>query len=203
MDKQRKEAKELAKNLPFQKKVEHIWMYYKWWIISAIVVVALLVGTIYDVMTRPSYDMEMALYSKKYISENTVAALEEYLSPMVPDLDGDGERAVKIYAVSIDLIGEEEGTAAVQTKLSTEILTGAYPVFLVDDGFYEILQLDGYRGAIESFREINEIKELSEILHLDGDEKMYWGTAVPYDDASVDVYDGAVQMETEIFGPRS
>ncbi len=203
MDKQRKEAKEMAKNLPFPNKVEYIWMYYKWWIISAIVVVALLAGTIHEIMTRPSYDVEMAFYSQKYINDDTVVALEEYLSSYVPDLDGDGESTIKIYAVSIDLIGVEEGTAAVRTKLSTEILTGAYPVFLVDDGFYQMLQLDGYRGAIESFREINEVKEFSEILHLDAGEKMYWGTTVLYDDVSVKVYDVAVQMETEIFGPRS
>ncbi len=202
MDAQKREAKELAKHLPLKKKIEHIWLYYKWWIIGAVIVAMLIAHTIYTVVTRLSYDMEMALYTQEYVSETKIAALEEYFSAFVPDVDGDGEKTVAVHAISVGLIGEEEGYAAVRTKISMELLTGAYPVFLVDDEFYEFLQLEGYQGAIESFREMNVLPEVCEILGIPDGKNLYWGTAIPYNDDANATHDMAVEVEKQLFGER-
>ena len=117
MDKQAREARDMVKNMPLKEKIAHIWLYDKWWIIGITVVLLLIFGTVYEVMTRPTYDLEIGFYSEKYFSDETLAAMEEAIAPYVSDTDGDGEKTVKIYNVSLSAMGgQNSGEAAMAIR---------------------------------------------------------------------------------------
>ncbi len=208
MDRQTQEARKMAKELPFWAKVDHIWTYYKWWFIGAAAIILLVGGTIHERLTRPVYDMEIAFYSEDYVSQEKLAALEEYIAPFITDLDGDGEKRVKVYSVSAAMVDEGgNGLATIQSKLAIELISGSYPVFFFDDVFYEILQMEAYRQTMESYREMSSFPDLQEILQVPEGEHVYWATRSLYEQEegemeSIALHDMAAETETLIFGPR-
>lgn len=209
MDKQAREAKEMAKNLPWKDKIAHIWTYYKWWIIGVTAAVFLIGGTIYEVVTRPTYDLEIGYYSDKFVSEETVAAMEEYFAQFVEDIDGNGQQTVKIYAVSASMMGgSAEGQMAIQSKFMAELSAGSYPVFFFDDMFYETMHQDSYDGTMESFRDMAENAEMKEKFQIPDGSHVYWATRALYQNEAkkeekAAVHDHAFRTEEKIFGPRT
>ena len=206
MDREAREARQMAKNLPFKAKMAHIWTYYKWWILGTVAAVLLIGGTIYEVLTRPSYDLEIGYYSEKYVSDETIQAMESYFSQYVEDIDGDGQKTVKIYSVSSSMAGESaEAQMAIQTKLMAELSAGSYPVFFFDETFCQMLQQDSYEGTMESFRDMAENPEMCEAFGLEEGTHVYWATRSLYqnetnkEDKQAE-HDLAVSIEQSAFG---
>ena len=208
MDKQEREARQMAKELPFREKVSYIWMYYKTWIITSIVV--LLVGgtTAYQIATRPTYDLEISYYAQNAITDKTIAALEEHLANYVEDIDGDGVSTVKIYANVASVIGGgPEAMYAIQNKLVMELTAAQYPVYFFDDYYYDMMQTGAYQGCIESLRNVEESDALKTIINPDEGTKIYWGTRSLYETEkdkpeNITLHEKAVEAEIEIFGER-
>lgn len=208
MDKQAREARRMAKELPLKAKISYIWTYYKWWIISISAAVLLIGGTAYEMATRPTYDLEIGFYSEKYMDEESIAALEEYFSQFVEDTDGDGKQTVRIYNTSISMMGGSgEGEMAIQSKFMAELSSGAYPVFMFDDYFYQIMQGESYHDTMESFRNIGALN-LPENIHIPENNHIYWATRALYANESkkeskVSLHDKTVELEYRIFGERT
>lgn len=208
MDKQAREARDMVKNMPLKEKIAHIWLYDKWWIIGITVVLLLIFGTVYEVMTRPTYDLEIGFYSEKYFSDEPLAAMEEAIAPYVSDTDGDGEKTVKIYNVSLSAMGGQnsgEAAMAIQTKFMAELSTGAYPVFFFDDYFYEMMQGENYRDTMDSMRNLRTLPQFDAALSQNGDTAVYWGTRALYENEKdkeerVAEHDRAAELEQAIFG---
>lgn len=198
----------MVKNMPLKEKIAHIWLYDKWWIISITVVLLLIFGTVYEVMTRPTYDLEIGFYSEKYFSDETIAAMEEAIAPYVSDADGDGEKTVKIYNVSLSAMGGQnsgEAAMAIQTKFMAELSTGAYPVFFFDDYFYEMMEGENYRDTMESMRSLRDLPQFDAILSQNGDAAVYWGTRALYESEKdkkerVLEHERAAALEQAVFG---
>lgn len=209
MDRETREARQMAKNLPFKAKMAHIWTYYKWWILGTIAAVLLIGGTIYEVVTRPSYDLEIGYYSEKYVSDETLQAMESYFSQFVEDIDGDGQKTVKIYSVSASMAGESaEAQMAIQTKFMAELSAGSYPVFFFDETFYQMLQQDSYQGTMESFRDMAENPEMRQAFEIEDGTHVYWATRSLYQseedkEEKCAAHDLAVRMELSAFGKRA
>ena len=72
----------------------YYWMYYKWYTITAVAIVAFIVMIIYDCVTKEKYDLKITYYgSNAYLSEmweELDATLEEYIE----DIDGNGEKNI-------------------------------------------------------------------------------------------------------------
>lgn len=208
MDKQAREARKMAKELPFREKVAHIWMYYKNWIIGSIIAAILIGTTAYQMVTRPSYDLELNFYSDKMLSEESVAALEQYIAGFVEDVDGDGEVTVKIYTNFASILGGgAEGTYAIQTKLMSELTAGEYSIYLFDESYSEQMTQGMYEGCMESMRNVSEVPELQALLKLPEGTNIYWGTRSLYETESekeekILAHDRAVAVEEAIFGER-
>ncbi len=205
MDRQTLDARESAKKLPFGKKIAHIWMYYKGWIIAPLLVVLAIAYTVYEVKSRPDYDLEATFFSEILIGEEQLIALEEYLSPFVVDRNGDGKTNIKLHSASVAMMDHEiEGAITINTKFSTDMAAGSDPVILVDRAFYEILMQDVYAQAIEEPKELTAIPELKEKLALPDGEAVYWVTRALYQDEIGDekatiLHDTAVKTEEKIF----
>lgn len=206
MDQQRRDAKRMYKELSFGKKIEHIWYYYKRWIILPLLALALVAYATYDVLSRPKYDLEGTFFSEIYISDEQIAALEEYLSQFVDDYNGDGVSNVKIHSASVAMLGNEiEGSMVVNNKFSTEMAAGADPFIIVDSTFYNVLKQDVYEMAIEQPRELTANQNFREMMRVQEETKIYWVTRALYTDEKEDpeatrMHNFVVQTENKIFG---
>ena len=78
MDKQTKEAREMAKQLPFKEKISHFWEYHKLHVFFAVVALILVGTTVIQVSNREKYDLEIAYYGGMYFTEEQAVKLEEY-----------------------------------------------------------------------------------------------------------------------------
>ncbi len=208
MDKQAREAKQMAKELPFRDKVAHIWTYYRGIIITVLVIVLAIGGTAYQIATRPSYDLEISCYTKVGMTEEAIAALETYLAEYVEDLDGDGEKTVKIYDnVAASMGPEQDGVVIMQQKFTVEIAAAQYPVFLLDESFAAVAGKGDLDGTMESFRSVKDSPEIAEILNLQEGQDLYWSTRLLYENEqdkpeSLAKHQMAVEIEKSLFGER-
>lgn len=206
MDQQRLDAKKMYKELSFREKVDHIWYYYKRWIILPLLALCVVVYGCYEILSRPQYDLEGTFFSKIYITDEQIAELEEYLSQFIEDYNGDGVCNVKIYSSSIAALGNEiEGSIVVNNKFSAQMAAGADPFVIVDSTFYEILKYDAYESAIEKPLELTAKEGFREQMKIPEDTKVYWVTRALYsgekdDRERIQEYDFIVKTEEKIFG---
>ena len=206
MDRQAKEARKMAKDLPFGKKVAYIWEYYKYWILGGLFLILSIGGTAYSIATRPTYDMTVGYYSEQPISQETVAELETYLAGYVEDYDGDGEIAVKVNLTSTALLGNTADIDyAVQQKIFAELATGTYPIILVDGKYYDLVSEGSFADAMESMRDITQ----SQLINLlpEGIVQPFWCTRAIYGpeekkEERILEHQRAIDMEVAIFGER-
>ncbi|MCH5205508.1 MAG: hypothetical protein J1F09_01060 [Oscillospiraceae bacterium] len=140
-------------------KVENFFYYYKWIIISVIVVVALIGFLVLQTISRENEDLNMMVIATRQDSElyshaeQLKAALEKYC----PDFNEDGK--IIIRAAYIDLTaGEETGEYYIsQTqKFSNEIHDGTGQMIITDEGFAELVYgKDGFNR--DDFLDLTEI----------------------------------------------
>ncbi len=181
MDKQAKEARKMAKDLPFKEKVSYIWMYYKWWIIGVLAVAIAISGTAHEIISRPIYDVEIAYYTDKPVSDDTIASMEEYFSQFIDDVDGDGQKSVKIYNSSLSIAGDDATMKmTIQSKFVAELASKAYPVYLFDDTFAEIIKQDTYKDSFDELIDISTYDELKQRFGIKDGEHVYWAARTLY-----------------------
>lgn len=116
-------------------KLQNFWYYYKWYVIGGVIgVIVLLVG-IRSCNLKPKSDFDL-LYARD-TSHNPlqVQALEDWLSPQVPDRDENGEPTARILtsANNDQFNGYDPSTMLVQVNSGQAIL------YLVSEEIYGIL----------------------------------------------------------------
>lgn len=207
MDRQAREARKMAKNLPFGKRIAYIWEYYKYWILGAVFLILAAGGTIYTIVTRPTYDMTIGFYSEQAIGQDTIAELENFLAEYVEDYDGNGEKSVKVYVTSSALLGSTpEAEYAVQNKMFAELAAGSYPVYLVDGVYYNIVTDGSFEDTMESLRDV-KASPMAIILPSEDAQPVFWCTRALYGpeegkEKPMLEHERAVKMELAIFGER-
>ena len=206
MDKQAKEAKAMAKELPLQQKIDHIWTYYKWRFIIGISIVLMIIFSIYQAVTKPSYDLEVVIYSDTFVSDEAVENLEKYISQFVEDVDGDGEKTVDvIYMSTVGMDSNVEYQSGIQMKFIAELSSDMYYPYIIEGKFYELANMEGYVDAFEGFTPVPENEELSKIIDPAQNGDFYWSTRVLYDrfkekEDVVTKYNAAKELRSRVFG---
>ncbi len=205
MDQQRMDAKKMFKELSFGKKIEHIWFYYKR-LFLVIFLVLLLVGYgVYEVVSKPDYDLEGTFYASAYISEEQMSKMEEYFSRFVEDRNGDGKKNVKLSLVSEASIGgDAQSQMIVNTRFSSEMAAGINSFIIVDDSYFELLEEDIFSEAIGSPQELTALSEFRTTMNFREDLNVYWVTRELYseekeDPKAIQVHNTAVSTEKNIF----
>lgn len=208
MDKQAKEARKMAKDLPLKERIAYIWMYYKWCFIGIAAAVLVIGVTIYQKVTAPTYDLEISYYSTEMISDEVIGKMEEYFAQFAEDTDGDGEKTVKIYNTFMSMAGNDPSAQmAVQTKFMAELTGKTYPVFIIGGDFYDAVGGEAADGALEEMRDMAEVPELKQMFEIPDGSHVYWGTRALYPaeedkQERIEEYNRTKDMETEIFGER-
>lgn len=204
MDKQAKAAREMVKNMPIGEKVAHFWYYHKQHTIIAVIVAIVIGITIYQIVTREKYDLEISYYGTLPLGEGEIARLEEYLEEYIDDIDGNGERNVKIYQTTLGLNSASGDAVAIDKKLIAELSAAVYPAYMFDEGFLQKAGPQLEDSVMECALDLHGNADLNEMLNL-GEEPVYWCTRMLYErenskEKAVKAYNNAKIAENAIRG---
>ncbi len=206
MDQQAREAREMAKQLPFKEKLSYIWTYYHNWFYAALIVFSMIGITVYQIASKPSYDLVISYYGENMFTEESIAELEGYLAQFVDDIDGDGVQTVHITTNFLPAIETpmQQGEIGIMQKQMAEVSAGTYPVFMFDKTFADSVKVGSYEGMFYPMRDLESIPEVQEMLQLPDKQELYWLTRAPFDaknnQKKLDMYARALEIETAIFG---
>lgn len=139
MDKQTQEARELTKSLPFKERVQNFWYYKKWWVVAAIVFVAVASLTVYEISVMPQYDLYVGYYSESPISDESLSKLKEILADYAIDTNEDGQVTISITPMQASRESENEQLTAVQTRLISELTSGENMMYICDKSYRDML----------------------------------------------------------------
>lgn len=172
MDKQAREAKEMVKNMTIKEKFAHFWNYYKIHTIVTLVVLGLIGVTVYQFVTTEEYDLEIEFYGTRMVSEEQAAALEDYLKDYVDDMDGDGEKTVKL--IRTGSLSEMGAAGYGNMKFTAELAAGQYAIYILNEEMYDLYMKNDEEMFIQSF-DIRENPKCAELLGMsEADEPTYW-----------------------------
>ena len=180
MDTDRKKAKEQVKALPFNEKIKYYWSYYRNHLIIGLIILVIIVYSVYEIATKPQYDLNIACYFSSAIAEETVNDLVEIAKENIDDITGDGEVLVEHVTNYYAADSYSEQNQAVLTKFMAELSAGDAFVYIFDESFLNFIK-DGYGDCFEQVIDLNSIPELKEKLDLSDEQKICWATKALYE----------------------
>jgi len=206
MDKQAQEAREMAKALPSKEKLSHIWTYYRGWFMAALIAVVMIGTTVYQLVSKPSYDLEISYYGKNVFTQESLTELEEYLAQFVDDVDGDGVQTVHIHTNFLSNLEHpnQQQNMGIMQKQMAEISAGTYTVFLFDKNFADSIEVGSYEGMLQPLRDMESVPQIKAIIALPENQKLCWATRIPFDvqdnQKRLEIHQRSAAVETAIFG---
>ena len=174
MDKQRREAKILVKNLSFKEKIKHFWYYYKWHTIACFLVAVLIGYTCVQCAMRVDYDLNISCYTKNFIDEEKIEKFESLLENVVQDINHNDSVDVYVAPYSADITGKmiDQMAQATYQKISMELAADDIQIYLLDQSFLDWFN-KVYGDTVQSVTEIGCIPEIRELFGLSENEKLY------------------------------
>lgn len=79
-----------------KKKLEHIWYYYKWYFLGALLILLPLLNFLSEKAGRVTPDYQIGLVTAEYVTEADWDTLSQFFAAHLPDRDGDGKTLVQI-----------------------------------------------------------------------------------------------------------
>ena len=149
-----KRAREGFKNLSFTGKLEHIWFYYKWFILLGLAVVIFFLTCLTQCSARKNYDATFMYVGPQSISTDYISRITDSIADvMSDDYNGDGYKAATIIEVNLapsnPTTESEQLNKAMQyqtrghERFYIERATGTSVIYLVDeDIFYQLSNED-------------------------------------------------------------
>lgn len=136
------DAPEDASKPSFRKKWNNWWYYNKWYVVGALVVLAILIDFGHSIWVNRTNkpDFQIA-YLGAMLPQDTTDRLEQALSELAPDANGDGKVIVTVNQYNLYASPEVEDPApidpamnmAAQTKLSVDLQMAESFLFLMPD----------------------------------------------------------------------
>lgn len=113
---------------------EYFWDYYKIHTIVIALIIMAVAFTVYQVKTTPKYDLNLSYAGEMYLSDEMVSAIQDKLSEVIDDLDGNGEKKVGINQFVFTENDEDvQFTQAMITKLQLEFVTDESMLFVYSE----------------------------------------------------------------------
>ncbi len=123
-------------------KIKNHWYHDKWFIIISLVLCVLIIATVFQVVTKPKYDLEIVIFTSSPIHYTNSDLAAEYLSQYCEDIDSNDE--VKILAVNCSYNAkskELEDRKNSITKLQATLASDANALlYITDEEGYEYIQ---------------------------------------------------------------
>ena len=114
------------------------WFYYKWHTIAGVVALALIIGTIVEVVNRVNPDIDIMIASQYMFSDEQLEAIKAGVSDVISDINNDDLKTVQIMSLNTSLEPKDEMQAAAREKLYLEFAAGDSFIFFMDKGLFDI-----------------------------------------------------------------
>lgn len=161
MDKQTRDARQMAKELPFRLKIKHFFEYYKWHVIVPLVILIAVGTTIYQNVTREKYDIDISYYGGFSVTDEQITQIDKYFSEYIDDIDQDEKKETTIHS-TVSNSSDFEYQMAVANKFMAELSAGTYFCYLFSEEFYNTAL--SYEIEFEKVADLRENPTLSTIL---------------------------------------
>ncbi len=174
MDKDRREAKKLAKDLSRKEKIKHFWYYYKWHTIACLLAVVVVVYSCVQCAMHVDYDLNISCYTQNFIDEERIERFEKLLEGVVQDINHNDSVDVYVSSYSADITGKmlDHMAQAAYQKISMEIAADDIQIYVLDQSFWDWFNQE-YGDTVQSVTEIGCISEIRELFGLSENEKLY------------------------------
>lgn len=178
MDLQEQQAREATKGLRGKEKWENFWYYKKGIIIAAVIILAVVLFTVWQINQIQVVDLKVNYFANGYIEEEVVQNMQKYFSNFVSEVNFDGICDVKVTPVATTYEAGEE--SAYIEKFAAEINSGEAMAYIVDDAYLEVLKADSFEGVVQEIYDMGENPELKEKLGF-RNEHLYFVVKSLYD----------------------
>ncbi len=187
MDKDRQQAKEAVKGLPFGKKIKHYLYYYKFHIIVTVIALSLLGLYLYQRQAQVDYDVSISFFSKEVVTVKAEEAAEAKLSDLI---SSDGNKlSAEINIVSVPDLREDnsEQISAAYTKLDGQLAAGTVHALIMEEFVYESVMSEADYSSIMMEEYSFELGEnAKKALGINKDLKYYYVTRMLYENEKGD-----------------
>ncbi|MGN0242947.1 MAG: hypothetical protein ACI4CT_02670 [Lachnospiraceae bacterium] len=156
VDKDRTRGAEAFRQMTPKKKIEHIWYYYKWFILGAAALIAIAISLTVDIVNRDNGILNIAL-----IGDYDTGMTDFVQEDMQQFIDFQ-ERQIVTVDTSLYLDEEKYGAQLITTsitKLGTYLIAGDYDV-IIDDGI-----------VVENYSHQDALLDLRTVLSKDLQKK--------------------------------
>jgi hypothetical protein len=145
-----------------KKKLEHIWYYYKWYILAAALVILVAANFIGELGQRRQPDGVVSIVTTSQVPEETVEKIRTLFETLLGDRNQDGVTDVEVNVYAYDGMGYSGGSAddyaAAAVHLASEIQAGTTDLLLSDaEELMRQAERLQYYGA---FREYDALHQL-------------------------------------------
>jgi hypothetical protein len=200
LDAERRKAKEEMKKVPFRKKMENFWFYYKIHTIAAVCTIIVLGISLAQCINRIDYDLTVSMYTVAPVNPDSTDELSKIFAEHCLDINGNDSVDVSIVANSGDITQEamDPVTQGVLTKMRTETMTYVQPAYIMDEA-YKNIAWDSIEEAVVAIAEMNLVPEVCEQFNLKEGQKLYWIEFLDRDelknkDSRLNVFDNAKRI---------
>ena len=113
-------------------------MYYKWYVIIAVIVLGLVISTVHQVVTAPKYDITLVYAGGTVYDQAAEDALNKKLSENVRDVNENGETLAQLLQYNFAIDSKEvEYAMAMDVKLQMALSEDETFIFIMDKELLE------------------------------------------------------------------
>ena len=114
-------------------KIKSYWYYYRWIVIGALLISAVIAISVAQCATRTKYDYNVVLLTREYVGDADAAKIAEYFEQYTEDINGDGEIHVQVCNCSYDEAGNITVAQAKMQKFAAMLQSDdSSPLFILD-----------------------------------------------------------------------
>ena len=121
----------------FKKKLSNFWYYYKWHTLLSIFVCFVLIVGVTQCSTKVKSDYLIMLGFNRYVPEEVIYSMCNYIENYGQDVNDDGQVVVEIIDVSTYSNQIPELYRAASSKMQAESLRNEVMLYIVDETFYD------------------------------------------------------------------
>ncbi len=185
MDRQAREAKQMTKELPLKERLINFWYYKKWWVISAVAIILVLIITVYEISTTPQYDALVGIYTEGLASDEIVTNIENAFAEYSNDVNEDGSINVSATSAAASRQYASEDATAVETKIMSELNSGTNDIYVVDKAYYDFLMGDIYAECFCVEYDLSSNPEFMEKIGYSGELYLLVRDLYPSDEGDI------------------
>ncbi len=119
---------------------DHVWTYYKWYIIGVVSGIIILSTSIYSILTKPDYDLDIVYGGYKYFDEVEEEKIEAVINTLADDITGNEKVETSLMTIPFsDAEGMQEWNYTSRIKLDLQFQSEKGFLYIFDEKMAETM----------------------------------------------------------------